>query len=222
MFILEGHSPETLAALLDPAHASHGPFDSRDLVGAARREAEAQGCFGIAPYMTASRLYHRRVPMSSRRVLYLHHTAFPNPSGHDLQYADATEKCRSAQRTVCTLDQLGGAWVLGYENGCRGWVAPPRHGSPNAARTACAVGDVLSRRGFPFGLWDGDGLPPGVYCCVGDAVSADNPLCEPQRGGSGRSISKGGYRTRSRTDGLTACKTRQGFWRQGLAQAPGG
>ena len=38
------------------------------------------------------------------------------------EYGDSAAQCTSQGLEVCTQDQLGAAWFLGYENGCRGWV----------------------------------------------------------------------------------------------------
>jgi hypothetical protein len=115
----------------------------------------AKGCVG--PELLEREMYGKLVPQALR-VQYVHLGDPQDLAPYQGAFRDAEATCTGLGKAVCSQDQLGGAWMLGYENGCRGWVRDrfaggvtnpeamnADRGRINARITVSPVGSVLYR-----------------------------------------------------------------------------
>ena len=129
------------------------------------------------PAYVDTEFYGRLVPENDH-VQYVH-----GHSGAKFDYEIGEKMCKARAMSVCTQDQLGAAWYLGYENGCRGFVSDRwAVGMPDAALqehhnrrghriSVAPSGIVLSKananalRVGMNGKFEEDEAVVGIYCC---------------------------------------------------------
>jgi len=133
----------------------------------------APTCAGPAYVDTA--FYGRLVPEKDH-VQYVH-----GKLGVKFDYEAGEKMCQAGSMDVCTQDQLGAAWYLGYENGCRGYTSDKwALGMPDAALmdlhdrrgqriSNAPSGIVLAKAGAlragMNGRFEDDEPVVGTYCC---------------------------------------------------------
>jgi len=162
----------------------------------------------LGPEIVDTTMYHKHVP-SEFRVKYVHN------NGEKLDYKRAEDVCKAENMAVCSQDQLGGAWILGYENGCRGWVndefakgiyqsgalhnfqdLTPANGGKRM--TSQPAGEFLTPvTSLEVGLnskFEGVQEAMGSYCCPTKKFDERSPrICEPQKGELSGSVLFGWY-----------------------------
>jgi len=119
--------------------------------------------------------YGRLVPEKDH-VQYVH-----GDVGVKFDYEAGEKMCQAQSMDVCSQDQLGAAWLLGYENGCRGYTSDKwALGMPDAALmdlhdrrgqriSNAPSGIVLAKAGAlrvgMNGRFEDDEQVVGTYCC---------------------------------------------------------
>ena len=159
------------------------------------------------PQGTFDKNWYGRLVEEKNRIAYVQfedsRNGLPAPSFQKAQFLCSRQRDGNdaSGRAVCSQDQLGAAFFLGYENPCRGYVSDvfaDGHPVPSSLGSNARIGEHITALPYISGggghtsnqsrkiglnaMFEKDAPVNGVFCCSKTQLNRGARRCNPQHG----------------------------------------